>query len=845
MAQGPDRWAAKILGLPVFSDRFVQALLKSPYANLTLVLSMEVGSAAEFVLKIGDWSSVLDPEVREDLLTQPFMLEQYWLLVHSIEKQFLASRATQFGFGFCDAPVPAISADVAKARRVEAIKALTERRDQHPKKAHKTAHNGSKSNTPLLDQENAERLKWAKRLEEIGQEAGSFSKLLIDAENDSGLSADEISRLRQLVLSSGAPRTMAVHIGNWDRFVNFLKSNDVPVFPVDHNKLIRYAMYLDLHECGPSVIPTFRTSIKWVTSKLAIECPDVNHQALLAVQADVINRRAKALKEAVPIPPPVVRCLELFVVDEGEPDAARLFIWWWLCMIFASLRFDDAIHVKPNELTMTDDGMFGVAWQTKVERRRRGAKFVVAHVGFSGVDWLRTGWDLLQQEDMDRDFWIRDLNTREQFCDDCVASYTRSLQWFRFWSRHSINHYHEGEHEEFKSLCSIVPKFTAHSARETMLDAAVHAGRSAEEIGLQANLKNPGPLVLKYTRNRSAIPAQMMRQLVQDMLVQIHPVESSDKVDLADEDPAALDQVQYFTKKSSRESAAYDLRYHCSAAEDSEAIACGRLNIEECNNVGNFLPDYQFLCKHCARARPELLDRSKRWGCLALRTWGFLKIGFVHSPVFRFLGSRVRATGNHGGSHCLRCRSRAGAPFEAGLWTTEDQWSFVQARSRHWLVDGQPFCHAGRWHRISQTDAHKTWSLIIASSVRMPLLRSWPSHALLPCGRLALPCRIISPTGVPRWKRILPKFLKFQAPIMLSSGKSLWVDIQMFYSPTSGASPQIRGACSAWFLGSWLCSLLRGGWDPRPRWADSSEEWAQQDSRWSLEGGHSRPVRCS
>ena len=64
----------------------------------------------------------------------------------------------------------------------------------------------------------------------------------------------------------------------------------------------------------------------------------------------------------------------------------------------------------------------------------------------------------------------------------------------------------------------------------TLLDAAVHAGRSTEEIGLQANWKNPGPLVLKYTRNRSSIPAQMVQQLVHDMLDQPHPVVESDEV---------------------------------------------------------------------------------------------------------------------------------------------------------------------------------------------------------------------------------------------------------------------------------------------------------------------------
>ena len=76
------------------------------------------------------------------------------------------------------------------------------------------------------------------------------------------------------------------------------------------------------------------------------------------------------------------------------------------------------------------------------------------------------------------------------------------------------NHYHDGPDTEFKELGDTVNNLTAHSARVTMLDAAVHAGRSTEEIGLQANWKNPGPLVFKYTRNRSAIPAKMVQQLV-------------------------------------------------------------------------------------------------------------------------------------------------------------------------------------------------------------------------------------------------------------------------------------------------------------------------------------------
>jgi hypothetical protein len=466
----------------------------------------------------------------------------------------------------------------------------------------------SSSNTPLLDQENAARWKWAARLEEIGKKAGAFSKLLLETSNESGLSHAEIARLRQLVLSSGAPRTMAVHVTNWERFADWMASKDVELHPINSAKLIQYAMHLSNGECGPSVIPTFRTSVKWVTGKLAIECPDVNHPGLLAIQQDVIMKRAKTLREAVPIPTQIVRCLELFVVDDREPDSARLFVRWWLRMVFASLRFDDAMHVRPDELALNEEGMFGVAWQTKVERKRRGTKFVVPLVGFSTVDWLQTGWVLLHNEDLDRDYWMRDLNTRDAFRDH-PAVYQRSLQWLRCFCKYALNQYHEGLDAEFKQLEQKIMQITARSARVTLLDAAVHAGRSAEEIGLQANWKNPGPLVLKYTRNRSAIPAKMVQQLVQDMLVQEHPVEESDEVAL-DDDQSSFAPVQFFVKTTGAMS--YDYRYHCLADGDDSALACGRVNLEDCTNVGSVLPDKACLCKHCARARPDVVEEFER-----------------------------------------------------------------------------------------------------------------------------------------------------------------------------------------------------------------------------------------
>eukprot|EP00435_Cladocopium_sp_Y103_P006567 s2945_g2.t1 len=479
MAQLPDRWAARILALPVFDDSFAKAVQRSPYSNLALIAAMEVHSPSEFVVKVLEWSDQLPEDVRLPLLADQFMLEQFWSLASSVEKAFFESTSLQLGFGMCDPVNVAISAGTAKARREKALKALLARPSQPPRKILKPAP--EETATPLLDQENAARLKWAGKLEAIGRKAGQHSKLLNDTVNSEGLSAAENARLRQMVLSSGAPRTMQAHISAWERFDDWAASEGIDLFPLSSDKILKYALALDQRECGPSVLPSFRTSVKWVTSKLAIDCPDMAHPALLAVQDEIIKKRATTLKEAVPIP--------------------------------------------------------------------------IEAVG-----------------------------------------------------RSAMKNYFTGPDQVFDRVIEQLADVTAHSARVTLLDAAVHAGRTTEEIGLQANWKNPGPLVLKYTRNRTSVPAHMIQQLVKDMADNAHPIEVPDDAVFDDSDQSALDEIEFFVKTTGAR-AVQDYRYHCASLTEPETIACGRIPFDQCTSVGSVLPDVAMLCKHCSRARPEVASR--------------------------------------------------------------------------------------------------------------------------------------------------------------------------------------------------------------------------------------------
>lgn len=603
MAQA-NRWTLKILSLPVFSDAFAQAILQTPIGDLAFISAMNASSASEFASRVCDMSSPFDHEVAQTVCQDSSQLEQFWFLAIASEKLFLESTAFQLGFGLCETrTLQRESSSIAKLRKEAVIRALVSKPTAPSKKRRSSEPESSSSQ--LLDKENAEKAKWAARLEAIGRRAGSEAKLLTRDDQSDDLSNGELAKLKQLVLISGAPRTMAAHIRSFERMEIWFDFNSIPVYPLTIDKVLKYSLFLDERECGASVIPSFRTALKWVASRLALSLPDLDDRRLRSLQESVVVKRAKTLKEAVPIPIPVVSGLEEIVVGEFFPVAARIFVWWILCMIFASLRFDDAIHVRPHELRMQDEGLFGVAWQTKVDRKRAGTRFVVPAVGFKVQNWLQVGWELFLDQDFpERDFWVQELNTRDMFMER-PPTYQRSVQWMKFFAGYVVDSLKMNSGSRALSIES-VSNLTAHSCRVTLLDAAVHAGRSSEEIGLQANWKDPGPLVLKYTRNRSSVPATMIKQLVRDLSHEKHPIVEDENTMLTDAADDDADGMEFFTKTPAP-GTYYDYKFHATALGDPDSLACKKFPLSECSSVGSTLPDISVFCKACARSRPDIV----------------------------------------------------------------------------------------------------------------------------------------------------------------------------------------------------------------------------------------------
>ena len=277
------------------------------------------------------------------------MLEQFWLLAKAAETLFTESFTMQLGFGQCSKVRKRAHADALALRRQAAMKSLLAMPSVPRPKLPTSATNSS---TLLLDAEAAEKQRWAARLEAVAGRAGDHAELNKHEAGDETLTGPERERIKNLVLSSGAPKTMAAHIRRWEKLERWCSANSVTLYPLTIDAVVKYALFLDSKECGPTVIPSLRSALKWVGSRLAIKLPDLQDKRLLALETDVFQKRAKMIKEAIAMPFKVVQAMEKFVCSGKEPAAARIFTWWLLCMVFASLRFNDAIQVKPLELEM-------------------------------------------------------------------------------------------------------------------------------------------------------------------------------------------------------------------------------------------------------------------------------------------------------------------------------------------------------------------------------------------------------------------------------------------------------------------------------------------------------------
>ena len=405
------------------------------------------------------------------------------------------------------------------------------------------------------------------------------------------------------------------------------------LYPLDLQVLLKYDLWLYDRGCGPTVLPSVRAAVSWVARRLRLALPPLNDAALTALEDNCSSERAKELWEAIAYPMQLVGFMKLFVMTRyNDLPVPCLVVGWVLCMIYASLRFDDAVHVHTDSLHFQADVLCGLCWQTKVDRKRRGTKFAVASIGVLSLEevlavapharpWLTSFWELIQEvAPGSRDFWMFELNDLHSLGDGPIT-YQRSLKVLRSLLLLAVSEVVKLEAikgVDFEKLKVLIEEITWHSAKVTMISASVHAGEDAVTVSIQAHHKGTG-LVEKYTRSRTAISLQMIQRVTKQIREDWRPLRpppaGSTAAPLLDDDFSENEVGEpeaplYFVRRSTLNVTTKRIlsqMIHVTAAGNPSAIACGLVEINDCEALGSVLPDVELLCKPCKSARPDFV----------------------------------------------------------------------------------------------------------------------------------------------------------------------------------------------------------------------------------------------
>ena len=441
------------------------------------------------------------------------------------------------------------------------------------------------------------------------------------------LCGEQADELVMLVLGQGAARSINSHVGRWKRIeqwreVNIVQNKSVgDLFPPSLQLVVSYTTWAIQKGMGSTVPDSVIQTIRFMCRRLRMTCPDLTDPVLHALKNEAVSRMAEATKEAQPYPLETIKLMEEFLAKNTyqRVPVRALLLGMVLCMIMASLRFDDALHTVPSKLTFDGDTLRGESWQTKVERRRKGTKFAVVNAFFKH-EWLPKWFEGQQQANPphDQDFWIPNIRVLKETFQISLrepANYASSLQALKL----ALSQL--GDKAKCKVTQEFATKVTWHSCRTTMVDMAARAGKSPLEIQLQMRSATP-EMAEKYTRSRQSIPINMVRSLVEaskasDTYKAVEKVKVN-QAKLADEENVVVsahtgeeqsddepDDLQpRFFKCGSYSGAVYHIAHHFN---NSVALCSSQYKLTTSGELQTVIEPGSEVCKRCVQRRPEAL----------------------------------------------------------------------------------------------------------------------------------------------------------------------------------------------------------------------------------------------
>ena len=581
-----DRSIQKVLGLPIFDDDFRNTLkdLNLDRVEFWMALSDD-GEGSPDQRLVNVLPALTDKvEISDSILRRLEMVSTLADMVKQLAPKFQGEIATDLGYG---------SAETLGARPKRSLEVAQPSAPPAQALGVRPGGLGPREEVPSLQAaEAAERKKWGYRLQKIAERAGSAAGIN-DPSRSIGLTPDEAQRLRSMSFEAGGFRTIRQNVRYWEKFEEWAGQKGVRIYPPTLLGITAYCLYWMWSIHSACVQIRGRMGVQEARNE-----PPYARLSRSTTEGHIVDQvhleRGKELKEAVPLPPQMVAAMELYVLTliKEKKDAAAIFLWWTLILIYSSLRFDDGVHVSPMSLQMTEDALLGMVWQTKVERKRKGTRFAVPSCSISEARWLEEGWIVFQQFRADRDYFIWDLQDEKSF-GPAPISYARSLAWLKHFTLLAIVESSKTGSitvNELEDLQKRADEITWHSMRVTLLAEAVKENVDEKVIGLQANWKDPRQLVLKYARQRKELSVAMVKGMTEKIKQKWKPEEDLFVVEEDEEDKGSpFMPVEYIIKAKlpARSITSADIKCHILDPSVSDQTSlCGRLKMQDAESVG-------------------------------------------------------------------------------------------------------------------------------------------------------------------------------------------------------------------------------------------------------------------
>ncbi|CAE7332120.1 unnamed protein product, partial [Symbiodinium microadriaticum] len=348
-----------------------------------------------------------------------------------------------------------------------------------------------------------------------------------------GVSEPEEACVR--IFGTRKSKTLRNRYHSWNKFSRWLETSKGRRWPIGLQDLLDYATEAVKEGAGKTTLEAFAASLAVLEQVGKFDENEMlsRDTTWIAFSKNVtaeLVEKGPTLHQAAQPTVAMALSLELYLGDGERPKYARAIAFVALAMLWGSMRADDVQCMRPESMRLTIEGFSCKLWKTKTTGPDRRVNmiqvFISRKVGFSGMDWLRTGMSLWGEIDTQRDFLVLQAAEDWESCTSKgVDASTVGLYLRKVFKELCTPRWHEGQWRQntdrllLPGECAL--HFAGHSARNFLTSVAAAIGVPEGDRDYLGRWKVGGGGSADYTR----FPPLFFQNLQGPLLVPDEPEE--------------------------------------------------------------------------------------------------------------------------------------------------------------------------------------------------------------------------------------------------------------------------------------------------------------------------------